>query len=207
MPSKHPNTHNKPLTIQTAKQPLARRASEGIRATARIPSLTQQTPPKPDDHSPMAIAFFATWTVYGTWLPGDKRGWFKNGRLQHPDLLVHLHSRLRMTENTVTLNPSQRQLVESTILDHCTRRNWLLHACNCRTNHVHAVVTAPGRDINIPREQFKAWCTRKLNEQSAPSHRREHWWTERGWDEFVDDPKSLETVISYIRDCQDQSRI
>ncbi len=23
------------------------------------------------------IAFFLTWSTYGTWLPGDKRGWTK----------------------------------------------------------------------------------------------------------------------------------
>jgi REP element-mobilizing transposase RayT len=154
----------------------------------------------------MPIAIFTTWTVYGTWLPGDKRGWFADGRLQRPHLLLNLDSRLRMTHDSLILNPSQRLLVESTIIDHCSKRNWLLHACNCRTNHVHALVTAPGRDIEIPREQFKSWSTRKLNEQAGPTQSREKWWTERGWDEFIDDIDSLETVISYVRDAQDLSK-
>ena len=41
--------------------------------------------------------------------------------------------------------------------------------------------------IEIPREQFKAWCTRKLKEREralAVENVREDWWTERGWDEF-----------------------
>ncbi len=24
---------------------------------------------------PEALAYFLTWTTYGTWLPGDERGW------------------------------------------------------------------------------------------------------------------------------------
>jgi hypothetical protein len=28
----------------------------------------------PDQADP--IAYFLTWTTYGTWLPGDERGWY-----------------------------------------------------------------------------------------------------------------------------------
>jgi hypothetical protein len=36
----------------------------------------------------MAIAFFSTWTTYGTWLPGDPRSWYQRGRgLREPDAL------------------------------------------------------------------------------------------------------------------------
>jgi hypothetical protein len=38
-----------------------------------------------------------------------------------------------------------------------------LHAVNCRSNHVHVVVTA-NRDPDEVREQFKAWCTRRLKQ-------------------------------------------
>src|SRR5262245_39078515 len=137
----------------------------------------------------MAIAIFTTWTTYGTWLPGDPRGWYQSGRgLQEPDALRRLEAALLMTEAAFTLDSEQRRIVEKTIADHCRIRNWQLHAVNCRTNHVHAVVTAPGRKIEVPREQLKTWCTRRLKEhdrgRSAPL--REHWWTERGWDEYID---------------------
>jgi hypothetical protein len=111
----------------------------------------------------MAIAFFSTWTTYGTWLPGDQRGWFKRGHgLQESDPLREFEAALRMTEDAVTLDHQQRRLVEKTIADHCGIRQWMLHAVNCRSNHVHVVVTAPDRPIEVPREQFKSWCTRNL---------------------------------------------
>src|SRR5262245_52735492 len=111
----------------------------------------------------MAIAYFSTWTTYGTWLPGDPRGWFEAGRgFQLHDELRAFESALLMTESAILLSNEQRVIVEKTISEHCRIRNWKLHAANCRTNHVHVVITAPGRPIELPREQFKSWCTRKL---------------------------------------------
>jgi REP element-mobilizing transposase RayT len=158
----------------------------------------------------MAIAYFSTWTTYGTWLPGDPRGWYEPCRgVQLADRLKELTAHLRATQSPLMLNPRQRQLVEATIADHCRIRKWTLHAVNCRSNHIHALVTAVGRDIELPREQFKAWCTRKLKElerELGIEKLREDWWTERGWDEFIDDDNELSDVNSYIRDGQDGNR-
>jgi REP element-mobilizing transposase RayT len=159
----------------------------------------------------MAIAYFSTWTTYGTWLPGDERGWFERGNgLQPADLMRRLESALRMTEHALTLDRDQRRLVEATIAKHCAIRHWTLHAVNCRSNHVHTVVTAANRDIEIPREQFKAWCTRKLKELEMQRRKlagrasdgviavREHWWTERGWDIYIDDEAYLLEITNYV---------
>jgi len=144
----------------------------------------------------MAIAYFSTWTTYGTWLPGDERGWFERGQgIQPADRMRNLEAALRMTEEAITLDLVQRRLVEKTIGDHCTIRNWALHAVNCRSNHVHVVVTAVDRTIEIPREQFKAWCTRRLKEHDAA---RRNWWTERGWDLYIDHEDHLADVIAYV---------
>jgi hypothetical protein len=94
----------------------------------------------------MAIAFFSTWTTYGTWLPGDDRGWFKRGKgAQVPNPLREFSAALRMKHDAVMLSMELRQLVEQTITDHCAIRAWKLHAVSCRTNHVHVVVEAPDR--------------------------------------------------------------
>lgn len=153
----------------------------------------------------MALAVFSTWTTYGTWLPGDPRGWYQRGRgLQEPDTMRRLDAVLLMTESAITLDPEQRRIVEQTVADHCTIRTWQLHAVNCRSNHVHVVVTAPGRPVELPREQFMAWCTRRLKERERSRARRvrENWWTERGWDEYIDDEDALADVIAYVRDGQ-----
>jgi len=153
----------------------------------------------------MAIAYFSTWTTYGTWLPGDQRGWYQSGGgLRHHDAMRNLEAALLMNESALVLDPEQRRLVEKTIADHCAIRNWTLHAVNCRSNHVHVAVTAPNRTIEVPREQFKAWCTRKLkeHERSRSLSPREEWWTERGWDEFIDTDEALADVVFYVVDGQ-----
>ena len=150
----------------------------------------------------MAIAIFTTWTTYGSWLPGDERGWFRPGEgWQLPNDLQIFEATLALREDAIALTQSQREIVEETVRKHCAIREWILHAVNCRTNHVHVVVDAPGYEIQIPREQFKAWCTRNLKASDAAGERR-NWWTERGWDEYIDDEASLAEVIEYVLDRQ-----
>lgn len=113
------------------------------------------------------LAFFLTWTTYGSWLPRDERGWVeKPGRFREPDAKREQSARECMTEPELTLDTQQRDIVEKTIADQCCIRGWHLHAVNCRTQHVHVVVTAPNRDPDDVMDQFKAWCTRHLKEQA-----------------------------------------
>jgi REP element-mobilizing transposase RayT len=94
-----------------------------------------------------------------------------------------------MTADAVVLTEVQRRLVETVIAEHCSVRGWELHAANCRTNHAHVVVSAPDRPIELPREQFKSWTNRRLKEGNGDG--RTDWWTERGWDVYIDDLEEL----------------
>jgi len=89
------------------------------------------------------IAYFLTWSTYGTWLPGDDRGWveYRHG-WQFPDPILKREAAARMIEDACWLNGEQRLLVDKTIAEHCSMRNWTLHAVNCRSNHLHVVVSA-----------------------------------------------------------------
>ena len=148
----------------------------------------------------MPLTVFSTWTTYGTWLPGDERGWFQRARgLQSADALRTLAAALRMTDDAMTLDGIQRSIVEETIAAHCHFRGWMLHAVNCRSNHVHVVATAADRTLEVPREQFKAWCSRKLSE-AGPA--RANWWSERGWDVYLDDEEALAVVMGYVNERQ-----
>ena len=128
----------------------------------------------------------------------------------------------------------QREEVQRQIAETCGIRGWKLHAVNCRSNHVHVVVTA-NQNPKIVRNQLKAWCTRRLKElelqrrQSRPRLRfglvsdaklqemgagireqseaiRENWWAERGSQRVINDLVSLEAAIVYVRDGQDKPR-
>src|SRR5687768_7467026 len=90
------------------------------------------------------LAYHLTWTTYGTWLPGDKRGWIKSGvvGIQPPNPKREEAASALMVEAAVQLTRQQRNIVEQTIREHCEIRKWRLHAVNARSNHVHVVVTA-----------------------------------------------------------------
>ena len=113
---------------------------------------------------PEPLAYFLTCPTYGTWLPGDERGWVDHRKgWQLPDPSVKREAEARMTEEACVLDLEQRELVERTIADHCHIRGWVLHAVNCRTNHLHVVVSAPVPPKQV-QVQLKAWCTRRLRE-------------------------------------------
>jgi len=159
-------------------------------------------PPLPDP-----IAYFITWSTYGTWLPGDQRGWVEYRRgWQLPDPIRELEAAAKMTEDACRLDPEQRKAVEEQIAETCRIRRWTLHAVNCRTNHLHVVVTAP-LPPKLVRSQLKAWCTRKLKQLAASKVPRgvlrDNWWAERGSQRYIPDEASLEAAILYVRDYQD----
>ena len=112
------------------------------------------------------IAFFITWTVYGTHLQGDERGWRRrrHGDQEPQPQLAQWH-RERLTHPVILLTPEQRVIVGSECQRHCDHRGWRLWAVNARSNHVHAVVTALGYSGKVDRDQLKANCTRGLREQ------------------------------------------
>jgi hypothetical protein len=113
---------------------------------------------------PEPLAYFLTWATYGTWLPGDERGWVEYGRgWRLPDPARKLEAEAIMSEDAYILDREQRAAVERQICETCEVRGWKLHAVNCRSNHLHVVVTAIAHPKTV-RAQLKAWCTRRLKE-------------------------------------------
>ena len=149
------------------------------------------------------LAYFITWTTYGTWLPGDERSWNRKGtgEIQSPNPALETTARKKMSEPEFMMSDQYRDLVAETIRSHCEIRGWHLHVVNPRTNHVHVVVTATPYDPKTVREQFQAWCTRKLK-VLVPG--RKHFWTEGGSCRFVNTEDELERVILYASEAQDR---
>ncbi len=157
---------------------------------------------------PDPLAFFLTWPTYGTWLPGDARGWvlYSVGN-QHPDEFRQHIAEMRMTEDACRLDAEQRRLVETTVTRHCEIRDWELFAVNCRSNHLHVVFNG-NLHPDVMRTQFKAWCTRRLKERDIArgvtlAEVRQKWWAERGSCRYINDEVSLEAARLYVRDAQD----
>ncbi len=94
-------------------------------------------------------AYFLTFHTYGTWFHGDERGSIDRKKhnipgtpILSPDPALVKLERTRLKQPPVTFTPSQRKSINSTIHEVITYKNWILHAINVRTEHVHVVITA-----------------------------------------------------------------
>ena len=152
---------------------------------------------------PDPLAFFITWPTYGTWLPGDGRGWIEyHHGWQIPSRNLEQYCRACMTEKQCLLSKDERGIVLSQIFETCEHRKWVHFASDCRSNHAHIVIGAANTPPKKIRADIKAWCTRRLRERSRPE--QENWWAERGSIRYVWNDDSLATVIQYVMEAQDR---
>ena len=148
---------------------------------------------------PDVLAYFLTWTTYGTWLPGDDRGWVDHRErgVQPPDPRRAGRARKLMKHDQVVLTDDQRLLVHRTIIESCQAVCWSVHALNVRSNHVHIVLNAADQGPERAMTFLKAWASRKLNEIFSPSV-RQRWWTRHGSTRYIKTDQSLAKAIEYV---------
>jgi REP element-mobilizing transposase RayT len=113
---------------------------------------------------------------------------WRQDRLKYPVLLLSMH---------------QRQVVENEIERHCSIRNWRVWTKSARSNHVHAVVTAPGVRGSKVRDQLKANATRSLREVWNEFRDRPVWTALGDW-QCINTEEDLEQVIIYVSEAQDR---
>ena len=148
------------------------------------------------------IAYLMTWTTYGSWLPGDQRGWQSKADfgVQPPSKCFESTAKGRMKEALLVLSGPDRRIVAETVQRHCEIRGWQLHAVNARSNHVHVVVSAECDPETIV-EQFKAWSSRKLKLEHPE---RTRFWTEGSSKRWINHEDDLDSAIEYVVDAQDR---
>ena len=160
------------------------------------------------------VTLFITWTTYGSWLPGDVRGWkkWKQGE-QQPQPVLEDWCKERMKEKAVLLDERHRESVEDVIRKHSQIRGWELHAVSVRSNHVHIVVTVVPKtgnndyrvadSIKRVRDELKANATRVVRRCENPVTNAKVW-TKGGDIQFIDTDDDLEQVVIYVWEAQDR---
>lgn len=127
------------------------------------------------------LAYFLTWTTYGTWLHGDERGSVDDLHNRYGDPVVEAdRSRRervlsRQREPSLVLSNDDRRDVTASIRQTCEIRGWGILALNVRTNHIHLVVStredSPEHVVAIA----KSWATRRLKETGRHPGRTKFW--------------------------------
>jgi REP element-mobilizing transposase RayT len=153
-----------------------------------------------------ALAYFITFSTYGTWLHGDDRGSVDRNNNVAGEVLLPADIKLRhtrealMTEPEYRMEVTERETVLATICQHASFRGWSLLAVHVRTNHVHVVVVGDAKPERMMTE-FKAYASRALNRTKARGARRKHW-TRHGSTRWLNTEDSVRRAIEYTVDEQ-----
>ena len=67
------------------------------------------------------VGYMVTWTTYGTWLQGDRRGYVRDGQILREDKALHDANRGRLAQRPVRLGKENKAVVERTILSKARR--------------------------------------------------------------------------------------
>jgi REP element-mobilizing transposase RayT len=86
--------------------------------------------------------------------------------------------------------------VDESVRATCAARGWVLHALNVRTNHVHAVVSAPCLPEVVLRD-VKAYATRSLREAGCWTGKRSPW-SDGGSTRYLWTENALACAIVYV---------
>ena len=150
------------------------------------------------------LAYFLTWTTYGSHLQGDPRWWrHRNLGERRPEPALARWHRNRLNHSAVLLSVQQRCLVEREALRLSQFRNWRLWAVAARSNHVHVVVSAKEHRGEQVRDQLKANCTRALRASGSEFQGRPVWSV--GGDlKLIGSEEALQQVTAYVAEAQDR---
>jgi REP element-mobilizing transposase RayT len=152
------------------------------------------------------LAYFITFTTYGTWLHGrapgsvDREHNVPGTPYLPPDGEQAKAVRAEMRQPIYLLDPARREVVLRTILEVARHRKWKIWAVHVRTNHVHVIVTAPCKPEKVMID-FKAWASRRLREVFDEDHDRDRW-TQHGSTRYVWDDVALAEKSIYVLDEQ-----
>jgi REP element-mobilizing transposase RayT len=155
-----------------------------------------------------------TWTTYGTWLPGDARGFVSNVRdgpgaeVRHNnpgtpydanDARVYQRAQDNLVGKPVWLTAEQAVIVADHFAETASYRGWQLLAAAVMANHVHLVVGVTGDpDPAKLLHDFKSYGTRALKVKGhEPSGGR--WWTESGSRRKLTDETAVRAAVEYVR--------
>ncbi len=67
------------------------------------------------------VGYMVTWTTYGTWLQGDRRGYVRDGQVLGEDKALHDANRGGLAQRPVRLGKENKAVVERTILGKARR--------------------------------------------------------------------------------------
>jgi REP element-mobilizing transposase RayT len=154
-----------------------------------------------------------TWTCYGTWLPGDTRGFVGNVRDKDGNHVSHnipgtpfdsdippLEGWVRqhMKGTPVALSKTDADAMIAQYQETARIRGWYLQAASVMCNHTHVVLSVTGDpDPTSILETLKSWATRALK-KLRPLPPNGTYWTAKGSKRKLPNELALHAAVVYV---------
>jgi len=140
------------------------------------------------------LGYHITFTTYGTWLQGDKRGWVKDGKIYEGDCELYNMSEKQVEGKQVLLGKNERDVVRETICRKAESIGEKILAILVWSNNVHIVIKYSGRPVEELVRIFKNSAAVALRGNEFKGR----VWT-RGFDKrFCFDDNALRARIEYV---------
>jgi hypothetical protein len=141
------------------------------------------------------VGYMLTWTTYGTWLQGNKKGYVKEGKILEPSEALEKDNLSRLKCSPVRLNHRQKMIVETAIKKKALELNQKILAIIVYSNHVHVVVEKDLLSIEETVSYYKNAARVALRNVGFNTR----LWS-RGFDkQFCYNQKELEQKIAYVK--------
>ena len=150
------------------------------------------------------IAYFITFTTYGTWLHGDERGSVdkEHNRVGAgfiaPNIPLARSQYATLKDGQFQMNKEQREVVLTAILDVCGFRGWLGYAVHVRRNHIHAVIGGADKPEKMMLD-FKSYATRAIKKHFDQYAETQRFWTKHGSTKYIWAQEMLASVRNYVK--------
>jgi hypothetical protein len=156
-------------------------------------------------------------TTHGTWLHGDLRGSWRNGRLIGPDPYLEAESRARMSNDAIVLDELERKIVVKVFGQAVREKRHRVFAATFQATHVHIIFGPLNEDIKTVIARFKYRSaaavlahrrdscpaeTAGLYSRAVPARCRtpKSLWTAGRFPVFIFNELHLLNAIEYVRD-------
>jgi hypothetical protein len=141
------------------------------------------------------MVYLITFNCYGTWLPGDERGWIERGSgYRGPNPGLNKYCRDAMNGQLYILDMAKAVTVLEAIREVCRFRDWDLIAAHVRTTHAHIIVDRL-RNTDRAIVDFKSYASRALQHSGCDANKR---WSRGASTRPLPTPQAVSAAIKYV---------
>jgi len=145
------------------------------------------------------IGYMITFTTYGTWLQGDKRGYTEDGEELEPNHLLEEANKQLLTKESVVLTKKQRNMIEEAIYAKAEEIGQKIFALSVCSNHTHIVIDYTTKDLGLIARYYKMAGQTALRKDGFEGR----LWA-KGFDKrFCFNYGSLKRRINYVNEHND----